>query len=222
MTIDYFSLGHPLAGLRSHYALRARRKMFDQFMAFCRPGPGDKVLDLGITPDLSLPESNVFERWYPHPEQLTAASIEDASNIEEAFPKVTFARLQAGQALPFPDGHFHALHCSAVLEHVGDRESQRRFIAEALRVTRFFFFSTPNRGFPLDFHTFVPFAHWLPQPMHQAILRGIGKDFWAKTENLNLLSAGQVKALFPACRSLQVTTIPLFGIPSNILALGEI
>jgi hypothetical protein len=221
MTIDYFSLGHPLAGLRSHYAIRARRNMFDQFMAFARPTSNSQVLDLGVTPDVSLPESNVFERWYPYPAQLTVASIEDASNIVDCFPGVRFTKLEPGTRLPFPDGYFHALHCSAVLEHVGDSDAQRRFVAEALRVTRYFFFSTPNHWFPIDFHTFIPFAHWLPQKAHQAILRGIGKDFWAKTENLNLLSPRQVRDLFPDCRSLQVKTIHLFGIPSNILVFGE-
>jgi hypothetical protein len=221
MTIDYFSLGHPMSGLRSHYALRARRDMFDQFMAFARPNSNSLVLDLGVTPDVSLTESNVFERWYPYPAQLTAASIEDAGNIEVAFPGVRFIKLEPGAKLPFPDGYFHALHCSAVLEHVGDGNAQRQFVTEALRVTRFFFFSTPNRWFPLDFHTFIPFAHWLPQKTHQAILRGIGKGFWAKTENLNLLSPRQVFDLFPNCRSSQLKTIKLFGIPSNILVLGE-
>jgi SAM-dependent methyltransferase len=221
MTIDYFSLGHPLAGLRSHYALRARRNMFDQFMAFAKPTGSSRVLDLGVTPDASLPESNVFERWYPYPDQLTAASIEDARDIENCFSGVRFTKLEPGKKLPFADGYFHALYCSAVLEHVGDGDAQRQFVAEALRVTRYFFFSTPNRWFPVDFHTFVPFAHWLPRRAHQAILRGIGKTFWAKTENLNLLSPGRIRDLFPNCRSLQVKTIHLFGIPSNILVFGE-
>lgn len=221
MTIDYFSLGHPLATLRSHYALRARRNMFDQFMAFARPTCDNRVLDLGVTPDTSLPESNVFERWYPYSSQLTAASIEYAKNIEKIFLGVHFVKLEPGMKLPFPDGYFHALHCSAVLEHVGDNDAQRQFIKEAVRVTRYFFFSTPNRWFPIDFHTFVPFAHWLPRKAHQTILRGMKKDFWAKTENLNLLSRRQVFNLFPNCRTLQVKTISLFKIPSNILVFGE-
>jgi SAM-dependent methyltransferase len=218
--IDYFSLGHPLSRLRSHYALKARRRMFDLFMNAFQPSPADRVLDLGVTPDTSLPESNFFEQLYPYRDQLTAASIEDANGLEAQFPGVRFVRLD-GQRLPFPDGHFDALFCSAVLEHVGAYESQRAFVAEALRVSRRFFFTTPNRLFPIDFHTLLPLVHWLPQPAHQRILRAIGKDFWARTENLNLLTPRQVHGLFPQCRKLDVHSLKLFGWPSNILAYGE-
>ena len=94
--IDYFSLGHPLTGLRSRYALKARKRMFDLFMTEVAPKPGDAVVDLGVTPDDSLPESNLFERLYPYPEKLTAVSIEDASSIERRFPGVTFVQVGAG------------------------------------------------------------------------------------------------------------------------------
>src|SRR5882724_8411820 len=156
--IDYFSLGHPLASLRSRYALKARQRMFEVFMQSLRPTAAERVLDLGITPDESLPESNFLEQFYPHRKNLTAASIEDAAATERRFPGVKFARITADK-LPFPDDHFDLVFCSAVVEHVGDRESQRRFILEALRVARRFFFTTPNRIFPMEFHTLIPLIH---------------------------------------------------------------
>src|SRR5438034_10316892 len=114
--IDYFSLGHPLAAIRSHYGFKARRRMFELFMRRFSPTAGDKVLDLGVTPDDSLPESNFFEQLYPFRQNLTAASIEDAAQIEQRFPGVTFVRIEA-EGLPFPDNHFDLLFCSAVVEH---------------------------------------------------------------------------------------------------------
>jgi len=218
--IDYFSLGHPLAALRSRYALKARQRMFDLFMEHFRPRAEDRVLDLGVTPNDTLPESNFFERLYPFRDNLTAASIEDAAAVERRFPGVTFVRIDSG-VLPFPDNHFDFLFCSAVVEHVGDHGRQRQFINEALRVSRGFLFTTPNRFFPVEFHTLLPFIHWLPQGLHQRLLRMMGKEFWAQTDNLNLLTPGSMYRLFPHCSELAVRSLRLFGWPSNIVAYGR-
>lgn len=220
MTIDYFSLGHPLSSFRSRFAQKARRQMFDLFMSVMQPAPSSLILDLGVTPDQSLPESNFFEKFYPYKNKITSASIEDASFLEEVYPGLQFVRIQPG-LLPFADNQFDILFCSAVIEHVGSRESQRSFVMESLRVARQFFFTTPNRQFPIDFHTFLPFLHWLPQPMHQAVLRRLGLDFLSKTENLNLLSPRAFLDLFPPCSFLHINRYRLFGLPSNIVVYGR-
>lgn len=221
MTIDYFSLGHPLARLRSHYAWRARERMLQRFLSLYQPGPDTRVLDLGVTPDLTLPESNHFEQRYPFPAALTAASIEDVTPLRQRFPEVTLLRIAPG-ALPFADGAFDLVFCSAVLEHVGNEEQQRRFVAEVLRVGKGFFLTTPNRWFPLEFHTLLPLLHWLPQPWHQRALRLLGKPFWASTDNLNLLSANKVRRLFPHSQQPAVELVRLFGWPSNLIVHGRV
>lgn len=194
--------------------------MFEMFMKLMQPGPSSSVLDLGVTPDQSLPESNFFERSYPFKDKIVAASIEDASFLEKEYPGLQFVRLQKGP-LPFSDDQFDFLVCSAVLEHVGNREAQRAFIKEALRVCRHFYFNTPDRRFPIEVHTFLPFLHWFPQPVHQAILNLLGKGFWAKTDNLNLLSPRTFMDLFPPCGSLQALDFRLFSWPSNIVVYGN-
>lgn len=217
MTLDYFSLGHPLTRLRTHYALRARRRMLALFMETLAPQAHERVLDLGVTPDASLSESNFFEALYPWPERITAASIEDACHLEQAYPGVRFVRIEPG-VLPFRDDEFDLLFCSAVLEHVGDRDAQRAFVHEAIRVARRVFFTTPNRWYPLEFHTLLPFVHWLPQSTHQRMLRAVGYDFLARTENLNLLGERDLRALFGDRQvGLTVTRIRLFGLTSNLV-----
>jgi SAM-dependent methyltransferase len=219
MTIDYFSLGQPLNRIRSRFAVKARKRMFERFMAIMEPTERTRVLDLGVTPERSLPESNIFEALYPHKPMLTAASIEDASFLAELYPGLSFVRVPANQ-LPFADKAFDILFCSAVLEHVGDTLAQREFITECLRVARYFFFTTPDRRFPIEMHTLLPLLHWLPQPHHQAVLRAIGKDFWAKTDNLNLLTPIRLRSLFPPCRSFTIESHRVLGWPSNIMAYG--
>lgn len=194
--VDYNSRSFRFRGAASHWALIVRRQFFQSFLDLVSPGEDDSIVDIGVTPETQFEDTNFLERWYQYPSQITATSIEDASALEEVFPGVTFV-MTSGRTLPFADRHFSVSFSSAVVEHVGTRAQQRQFIAEHLRVSGRFFLTTPNRWFPLELHTYLPFLHWLPQPIHQRLLQWCGKAEWAKTENLNLLSTRQLRGLFP-------------------------
>ena len=62
---------------------------------------------------------------------------------------------------------------------------------------------------------------WLPQPTHQRVLRTLGKDFWASTANLDLLSAGELRALFPPTAEVAIARHRTLGWTSNLLAHGR-
>jgi SAM-dependent methyltransferase len=218
--VDYFSKSNRFRGLATKLALRAREKMFEDYRRVMPVDRGVRVIDIGVTPDRELADSNFFERLYPYKEQLTATSIEDASFLEQQYPGLAFVRTD-GVRLPFADDEFDVAFSSAVLEHVGDRTNQRAFLAEMTRVARRFFMTTPNRNFPVELHTFLPFVHWLPQPMHQRVLRTLGKPFWAETDNLNLLRPKELVALFPPGTNVHVTSHRTLGLSSNLIAYGE-
>ena len=218
--INYISPGHPLNRVRSRFAYKARKRIYDLFTSLMQPTLSSSILDLGVTPDRTLPESNFFEKLYPYKHKITAAGVEDASFLEKDFTGLRFVKICPG-TLPFRDNEFDILFCSAVIEHVGEREAQRAFIRESLRVAGAFFFTTPNRHFPIEFHTFLPFAHWLPQRTHQSLLRYLGLNFWAKTENLNLLTPRTFLDLLPPCKSVHLVNFRLFGLPSNIVIYGS-
>ncbi len=194
--------------------------MFARFQQLCQPKASDRVLDVGVTPDRTLQESNFFERLYPHPEMLTATSIEDAAFLEQAHPGLTFVRTGA-DSLPFADKAFDIGVSFAVLEHVGCRENQRRFVHELVRVSDTVFLTTPDRIFPLEIHTFIPFIHWLPQPIHQGLMRMLGLQFWAQTDNLNLLYAQELIELFPSSVEVTLYHNRLLGWPVNLLVLAR-
>ena len=224
--LAYFSvskLSTVLIDLRSHFAFKARKTMYDLFIKVFSPNKTTSVLDLGVTPDQTLKESNFFEQLYPWKNNLTAVSIEDASQLEQVFSGLRFVQIN-GRDLPFKNNEFDIVFCSAVIEHVGTNEQQAAFVKESLRVAKKFFFTTPNKKFPLDFHTMLPMIHWLPQPIHQKILRFLGYEFLSKTENLNLLSERTLLNIFLSAyeyKNIQIYRYRLLGLPSNLVIYGE-
>lgn len=207
------------------YAVRIagfmRRKMYERFLTACAVQPSDSILDVGVTSDRTYASSNYLEAWYPHKQRLTAVGLDDASFLEELYPGVKFQRAN-GMSLPFPNEAFDVVHSSAVLEHVGNYDSQRRFVAELARVARrVAFLTTPNRWFPVEFHTVLPLVHWLPKPQFRKLLTLLGQNFLAQEENLNLLGRGELQNL---AQNLQHSTaetqsVRLLGLSSNLLLI---
>jgi hypothetical protein len=117
--------------------------MYGSCIKLTSPQANDKILDVGVTPDRTLIDSNFFEALYPHPSMITATSIEDASFLEEAYPGLRF--VQTGRdGLPFEDKAFDVVVSFAVLEHVGTADDQKRFVQELLRVGKKVFLTTPD------------------------------------------------------------------------------
>lgn len=218
--IDYFGKDSRLLSFKTGQSLKARRAMFDVFMRESGATAESKVIDVGVTPDRKLADSNAFEKFYPWIDNTTATSFEDASFLEGEYPGLSFVKTE-GELLPFADKEFDAAYSSAVLEHVGSRAQQEVFLAEVIRVSKFFFIAVPNRWFPLELHTFIPVTHWLPKPLHRRILRALGKDFWAEERNLNLVGERALRALFPAGVEVKIHKHRLLGLPSNLVAYGK-
>ena len=72
------------------------------------------------------------------------------------------------------------MHSNATIEHVGSYQNQISLIKETFRVSKkYVFIQTPNRYYPIDFHTTLPFIHWLPKDIHRKILKFLGLNFYA-------------------------------------------
>lgn len=204
-------------------AAHQRRKMFAAFMKMSGIIPGATLLDAGATSDRTYDHSNYLEAWYPEKDHITAVGIDDASFLETSYPGLTFVPAD-GRALPFDDGAFDFVHSSAVLEHVGSHAMQVRFLSELWRVARQgVFVTTPNRWYPIEFHTVLPLLHWLPVRFHRWLLRRLGHEFFAAEENLNLLSGRALKAAAQAAGmdSFRIATVSLLGLPTNLLLIAH-
>jgi SAM-dependent methyltransferase len=183
-----------LGRVASRVSLRSRERKLQLFMEQLAPGPETTVVDVGVTnaPFGAGSSDNFFEALYPWPERITAVGNTELDRFESAFPRVHAVRAD-GRSLPFGDGAFDIAFSNAVVEHVGGgREGQRQFVHVLCRVAGRVFVTTPNKFFPLEVHTLVPFAHWLPRGARERVVRARG--FY---DVLEPLGPSDLRSLFP-------------------------
>jgi SAM-dependent methyltransferase len=189
-----------LHDLAARASLWNRRRKLALFMETMRPGPDDRVVDVGVgdtgfgTEPGVASSHNFFEALYPWPERITAVSDVPLPTFAREFPQVRCVTA-SGTELPFEDDAFDIAFSNAVIEHVGSREEQRRFVAELCRVAPRVFVSTPNRWFPVETHTLVPLAHWLPRRAADRVMGALRRENWRRVE---LLTRDDLLDLFPA------------------------
>ena len=118
--------------------------------------------------------------------------------------------------LPFGDGFFDIVFCSSMIEHYTLPKSeiwhvrsgsdfcqvawprQQECAQEVQRVGRRYFVQTPNKWFPIESHTWLPFVGYAPRWLLIAILR-VSNRVWVKSTqpDWHLLNRRQMRALFP-------------------------
>ena len=209
--------------LAARVGATTRRKMFQDFMKFFGPSKDETVLDIGATSDSAYAASNYFEDLYPYKDRITASGVDDASFLETRYPGIKFTYADALK-LPFEDNSFDLVHSSAVLEHVGSLENQKKMIAESLRVARRgICLTTPNRWFPVDFHTQLPLIHWLSKPIGRALFKKLGYEFFAEEANLNLMTRSEIKEIVTSIDgwSFDIRSATVLGWQSNLILFGE-
>ena len=200
----------------------ARLRMYRLFLECMRPDPASRILDIGVTDDVDSRSANLLERLYPHRERIVCAGITDGRAIRRRYPGVGFVEIGAGRPLPFADGAFDIVYSNAVLEHVGSRERQAGFVREACRVGKRVFLAVPNRLFPVEVHTGIPLLHFLPQRWFRAALRRSRFHELVREENLNYVSPGELRRMYPIEKPARTlySGIGLGPFRSNLVAVA--
>jgi SAM-dependent methyltransferase len=184
--------------LADSISLRSRERKLRLFLEELHPTSETTVLDVGAD-ERGFGEGdgcgtlNFFEEHYPWPQRITALGLHDGAGFRSRYPDIPYVQGDAC-ALPFDDASFDVVFSNAVIEHVGNRDRQRAFVSEAIRVGRRVFITTPNRRFPIEVHTRLPFVHWLPDAFSHPVYRAVGKEIGPEVE---LLTRRSLAALFP-------------------------
>ena len=177
-----------------------RLKIFKIFSDNYSFSDDSSLLDVGTTPSIEK-YNNVILKNLKSLKKITCISNQDCRNLEDLYNNIiTFT----GDAkdMKFQDNNFDVVHCSATLEHVGSFENQIKVVSEINRLAKHYaFISTPNRYYPIELHTKIPFVHFLPKKLFRFILSLFGEKFFSKEVNLNLLSIDDLKLI---CEKIKI------------------
>jgi SAM-dependent methyltransferase len=173
----------PLARLASPLAARARARRHAEFFSLTRLAAGARVLDLGC--------GSIGLRALEPGLDITGVDLVD----RPGYPG-SFVRADAVAGLPFEAGEFDLVYCSSVIEHVPSAQ-RAAFAAELRRVGRGWLVQSPAASFPIEPHSLLPFAHWLPIALRRRYWRLGAAGEW---EEISLLSRAEMQALFGRAR----------------------
>ncbi|HEX5925472.1 MAG TPA: class I SAM-dependent methyltransferase [Baekduia sp.] len=169
------------ARIASPIAARARARRHAQFFGLTGLTAGMQVLDVGcgtaglraLEPELEITGVDLVARpAYPGP----------------------FLQADVTEGLPYEDGTFDLVYSSSVIEHI-PRARRAAFAAEVARVGRGLYVQTPAYSFPVEPHSLLPFAHWLPTPIRRPLWRFGAQGHW---EEIDLLRRAEMARLFGA------------------------
>jgi 2-polyprenyl-3-methyl-5-hydroxy-6-metoxy-1,4-benzoquinol methylase len=118
----------------------------------------------------------------------------------------------ATQMGEFENQSFDLVFSNSVIEHLYTYENQQKMAEEIRRVGKKYFIQTPNKYFPIEAHYALPLAQYLPAKLLFFLLTKTKLSRfqrWAPQaakqyiEEIRLLNAAEMKALFPKCKILE-------------------
>ena len=199
----------------------ARNEFFNILKKNTKYSKENSIIDIGTSPSLG-DEQNVILSRIKDNKNVTCLSKHNCKILLKKYPNIKKILIRDGRNNNLPKSSFDIVHSNATIEHVGSSKNQLSFIKECVRIAKkYVFIQTPNRFYPVDFHTILPFIHWLPKNIHRKILKIIGFNFFSLEKNLNLLSKGD---LINLCKELNIKNYKiikcrLMFLPSNLILL---
>lgn len=202
--------------------LKKRKEMFEIIKKNINLNNINSVLDIGTTSDNSLESSNFLIKQFKSIK--IKKSISDQKILNDNFFDMTFeGSITENLNDNFDNLRSDLLVCSATIEHLGNFSSIKKGIDNIVNLSdKYFVITTPNRYHPIEFHTKIPFIHFLPKEFYRKLLEFFGNEFFSKEENLNLLSKKDLINLMSNYKNISynINEIKLFGFVSNFIIVG--
>ena len=181
------------------------------------------VLDVGTTEDDNNESSNYLIKNLGNYKEYK--SISDQTIKSKFFSKTLKKSITEDLNKSEIDNFKSDLVISnATIEHVGSLENQIKMCSNIINLSKkYFIIVTPNRFHPLEFHTKIPFIHWLPKKIHRKILKLIGLKFFSEEKNLNLLSEHEFKLIMKKLNqeNFDIQNINFLFFKSNLILIGK-
>ena len=175
-----------LNNLTSQIIYYYRIKFYNIFKEKVNYKKNSTILDIGTTPVLNNFE-NILLHLYPWKNKITCFSNQNCSVLKKYFNGIKI--IQGDARVKRINKKYDIVFSNATIEHVGNTQSQIRFLKNLNHLSKkFIFVVTPNRFFPIEFHTKLILINLLPTLIFRKILKFFGDNFFSLEENLNLLS----------------------------------
>ena len=113
--------------LLANLSIKVRTDQFKLFEKLAKPTSKTRILDVGVTSDETLKDSNMFEKLYRWQNNLTVATIEEPVKFRKLYPKTKVIKITPHSNLPFKDKSFDVVVSWATLEHVGGYKESGEF-----------------------------------------------------------------------------------------------
>lgn len=183
------------------------------------------MLDVGTTNDVQLKSSNILCNMLdviPIHKSLSNQAIKNKrfklcikKSITSTFSKREISQLKSDMVIS-----------SATIEHVGSFKNQILTLDNMIKFSKkYVVITTPNRFFPIEVHTKLPFIHWLPKNIFRKILLLLRIRYFADEKNLNLLNKKELNEIlnnFSKKIIFKIYNIRLLGFVSNFLVIAKL
>ena len=183
----------------------------------------NSICDVGTTEDISNKSSNFLIKSFTSIK--TKNSITDQLIKDDIFKKKIQASITSNlQPTQVNQLKSDISFSSATIEHVGCRDNQKKMIENMINLSKkYIIITTPNKFHPIEFHTKLPLLHFLPKIIYKSLLNLVGYSYFAKIENLNLLSVDDLSKILNMFSNIKfkIIKIKLFGFTSNLVAICE-
>lgn len=180
------------------------------------------VTDIGTTNDDEFESSNLIIKNLKKIKEYK--SISDQLITSKYFIKTLNKSITSNfDENEFSEFSSDLIISNATIEHVGSLDNQIKMVQNIIKLTKkVFVISTPNKFYPLEFHTKIPFLHWLPNHYFRKILKIFGYKDLSEERNLNLLSKSQFVKILKKLnfKDYKFEYIKLFLLRSNIILIG--